>query len=50
VIEHRNPSAYEFRPSAQEASDLDLVHNSDEPMSIIDSIGNPTYLPSSSEQ
>jgi hypothetical protein len=44
VIEHRNPSAYEFRVSAQQAADLALVHNSDEPMPIIDSIGHPTML------
>jgi hypothetical protein len=44
VIEHRNPSAYEFRASAQQAADLDLVHNSDKPTPIIDSIGNPTML------
>jgi hypothetical protein len=41
-VEDQNPDAHEFRPSAHDAANFDLVYDCDEPTAVVDSGSDPT--------
>ncbi len=41
-VEDHNPDAHEFRASAHDAANFDLVYDRDEPTPVVESRGNPT--------
>jgi hypothetical protein len=41
-VKGNNPDAHEFRASAHDAANFDLVYDRDQPTPVVDSRGNPT--------
>ncbi len=41
-VEDRNPDAHEFRASAHDATNFDLIDDRDEPAPVVDGWGDPT--------